>query len=485
MKKMNIILLCLLLFVINGFSQSGAPTTGLIDYWPLNGNAIAGIGTLNGNVQGSPALANGQSGNANSAYLFDGIDDWIDFTGMPLSDLTNLTFAVWIKPSSMPQFSYIINHGYDNGVTGNGIALMVADDNNGPSYIGNKLYGAASAVAWNPSGYIFSTINIWYHLAMVKSGSSLTFYVNGINVKSISIPTPNAPNRFSIGGFVPPSGRYFKGVIDEVYVYNRALSSAEITQVMNAVPAGGCSDITAPTNVTVSATPNVGIAGTTSIDLGGTANDNVGVTKMQWFNGSAQIGNDDISSPFGISYIFPSAGTYSITSKAFDACGNYTSSSPAQVTINTGGQSSGNAWSSTDLTSATYRIGRVHIGQANTNIGTDASYGLYVVGGIKTDKMKIELSTGGSWADYVFKYDFNLLPINKLEQFIKFHRHLPNFPSESSIIKAGGYELSDMIKRQQVGIESLYLYIIELEKKVDQTKILEKRVEELESIVKK
>ncbi len=136
-------------------------------------------------------------------------------------------------------------------------------------------------------------------------------------------------------------------------------------------------------------------------------------------------------------------------------------------------------------TSGIYYSNTVHIGKPNTSTGPETpGYSLYVKNGIKSEKVKIELASTGLWGDYVFKNDYRLLPIKEVERFIKSHHHLPDFPSEASIIKEGGFEMGDMMKRQQVGIESLYLYIIELEKKVERMEVMEKRVEELERRMK-
>ncbi len=134
-------------------------------------------------------------------------------------------------------------------------------------------------------------------------------------------------------------------------------------------------------------------------------------------------------------------------------------------------------------TSGIYYSNNVHIGKPNTATGPETpGYSLYIKNGIKSEKVKIELASTGLWGDYVFKNDYRLLPIKEVERFIKAHHHLPGFPSEASIIKEGGFEMGDMIKRQQVGIESLYLYIIELKK---ENKELSDRLKEIEIFLNK
>ncbi len=71
-----------------------------------------------------------------------------------------------------------------------------------------------------------------------------------------------------------------------------------------------------------------------------------------------------------------------------------------------------------------------------------------------------------SWCDYVFEEDYNLMPLKEVKEYIKKNRRLPNVPSEASIIAAGGLELPDIIIKQQEKIEELFLYAIQLNKKL-------------------
>ena len=119
---------------------------------------------------------------------------------------------------------------------------------------------------------------------------------------------------------------------------------------------------------------------------------------------------------------------------------------------------------------AIYYANGVHIGKANTINTGEAGYSLFVKNGIKTEKIKVELPSTGGWADYVFYPDYKQMPIRDLEKFIKTNKHLPGYPSVKTILKDGGYEITDMIKRQQVSIENLHLYIIELKREIEALK---------------
>ena len=136
-------------------------------------------------------------------------------------------------------------------------------------------------------------------MALTYDGSLLVLYVNGVQVasKALSGTIQASTNPLWIGGN-QPYGEYFNGLIDDVRVYNRALSQAEIQADM-ATPLGGASSDTVPpsvpTNVVASATSpsQVGVSWSASTD-------NVGVTgyRVERCQGAgcttfAQVGDAD------------------------------------------------------------------------------------------------------------------------------------------------------------------------------------------------
>lgn len=127
--------------------------------------------------------------------------------------------------------------------------------------------------------------------------------------------------------------------------------------------------------------------------------------------------------------------------------------------------------------------GRVGIGMSNvpgdmvlTNANGD-DYLLYVKGGIRTEEVKVE--TG--WCDYVFEEDYDLLPLEAVEDHIAAKGHLHNTPS-AKVIESEGLELKAMTVNQQEKIEELFLHVIDLNK---QLKALQAENELLKSQVNK
>ena len=144
------------------------------------------------------------------------------------------------------------------------------------------------------------TIGQWYHLAVTRSGSIFSFYINGVlssaNAAPMTIPVIDAP--VTIG---EAEGSYFmNGLEDEITIYHRALSSAEIQTIYDADSAGKCAPVVAPVviiapqNETVyagqNATFNVLAAGTSPLayqwsmnnsNLSGATNVSLTLTNVQ------------------------------------------------------------------------------------------------------------------------------------------------------------------------------------------------------------
>ena len=118
------------------------------------------------------------------------------------------------------------------------------------------------------------------------------------------------------------------------------------------------------------------------------------------------------------------------------------------------------------------KFGKVGIGMEGAAFSTNtlyANYKLFVTGGILTDEIRVVLSSGNTWADYVFKDDYILKPLAEVETYIKEKGHLPNVPSEKEV-KEDGINLGEMVKIQQEKIEELTLYIIEMNKEIQKLK---------------
>lgn len=134
--------------------------------------------------------------------------------------------------------------------------------------------------------------------------------------------------------------------------------------------------------------------------------------------------------------------------------------------------------------------GQIAIGSFTSTLSTvfanNIGYQLIVKNGIKTEKVRVELSSANSWPDYVFNNDYALMSIEQLEDFILKNKHLPNIPSSAEVIK-DGIDLGQMDAKLLEKIEELTLYSIELYKEnsdlKEKTMLLQKENQEQQTLL--
>ncbi len=90
-------------------------------------------------------------------------------------------------------------------------------------------------------------------------------------------------------------------------------------------------------------------------------------------------------------------------------------------------------------------------------------------------KHDVWVQTANPWGDYVFADDYKLMPLNKLENYIKKNNHLPDMPSAKNV-EEKGLNLAEINTLQTVKIEELTLYIIELNKRIEKLEKENKRL---------
>lgn len=96
------------------------------------------------------------------------------------------------------------------------------------------------------------------------------------------------------------------------------------------------------------------------------------------------------------------------------------------------------------------------------------SFKLAVAGRIIAEEVVIKLQNTW-WPDYVFKPDYNLMPLHQVEQFVTTNNHLPGIPSADEV-QNDGISMGEMQNKLLQKIEELTLYIIEQQKQIDELK---------------
>jgi hypothetical protein len=224
---------------INGTASvtvtSGGGPSGPVAAYSFNagsGNTVADSSGNNNNGTRSGATWT-TAGKYGGALSFDGVNDRINISDSNSLDLTTaMTLEAWVRPETV-----------------SGWRTVVLKERTG--HLNYALYGSTSS--GKPSGEITRSngsrevtgtaalpLNTWTHLATTYDGANLRLFVNG-NQVAIFATTGNiltSSGSLRIGGNAV-WGEYFGGLIDEVRIYNRALTAAEIQADMNAPLASG------------------------------------------------------------------------------------------------------------------------------------------------------------------------------------------------------------------------------------------------------
>ena len=248
------------------------PSNGLVGYWPFSGNAndVSGNGN-NGTVNGSTLTAD-RFGNANSAYSFDGVNDYIQSSNQSLTG--SVSFSGWYKMPTYNintlganDFAFMSNH---SGLNNSSRNIVVGFRNFGTEYgHSTYLFDNSQVLYGNYPINQIPTANIWHHFVSVfENGQFVKMYLDG-NLFYTNLSVPNNSNSTSLPLFfgigVTQQFNFYNGQLDDIGIWNRALTPAEITGIYNTTPIGPTVSIAAtPSTASCPGTPVTLTANTTS-----------------------------------------------------------------------------------------------------------------------------------------------------------------------------------------------------------------------------
>ena len=312
------------------------PPTGLVAAYGFE--ETSGTAVTDSSSAGNPgtivgAAARTASGKIGRAIDFDGVNDYVSVADANSLDLTTgMTLEAWVQLDTVSSWRTTILKEKPGGLV---YSLYANSSSNRPQ--GETVTGTGAGTAHLAGVGPPLTPGTWTHLALTYDNAQLRLFRNGVQVaqdaSTGAIQTTTNPLR--IGGNAI-WGEYTDGRIDEVRVYNRALSAAEITADMTR-PVGTTGPPppdTTPPSVAVSA-PAAGasVSGTTPVSAN--ASDNVAVAGVQFTLDGANLGAEDTSAPYSTSWNTTTAsnGAHTLRAIARDAAGNSTTSAAVGVTV--------------------------------------------------------------------------------------------------------------------------------------------------------
>ncbi|HET8755556.1 MAG TPA: LamG-like jellyroll fold domain-containing protein [Solirubrobacteraceae bacterium] len=281
----------------------------------------AGTAAIDSSGSGNPGVFNGAtrsaSGRFGAAASFDGVNDRIDIADSDALDLSvGMTLEAWVRPTALGWRTAIMKER-PGGIA---YALYASTDTNRPSTEIQAETRAPAAMA----------TNVWTHVASTYDGATLRLYVNGGQVagRAVSGPITITSGALRIGGNTV-WGEYFKGLIDEVRVYNRALTAGELQIDMNTAIVSTSADTQAPTAPVLTAS----LTGGDDVQLSWTAaTDDLGVEQYRVYRNAGLYTSLPASArSTTVLNVPPGTSTFKVT--AVDAAGHATDSNTESVTI--------------------------------------------------------------------------------------------------------------------------------------------------------
>jgi hypothetical protein len=201
--------------------------SGLVGWWTGDGNALDIIGPNDGTLMNGATFAPGM---VDQGFIFDGVDDEVAVSGTNINDLQQLTIDAWVKHDSLPS-GRIMRYVSLDGEK----AVLRYDGINGPRQL--HFYMTIDGMLRDIRVHDILQVGVFHHVAGTYDGSVMRLYLDGVEIDSLTVSgTVGAGTAVTLGSAAEP----LHGLLDEVEIYNRALSASEIQAIFNAGELGKC-----------------------------------------------------------------------------------------------------------------------------------------------------------------------------------------------------------------------------------------------------
>ena len=223
----RIVSVCLFSLMLTCIGFAKIDQSAIVGMWLFNEGDVAKDSSENGHdgeILGGAELVNGKFG---KALEFDGVDDYVDFGNDENLKPQQITVTAWFNTRKLNSYGKIFQSGKDWSDCA-GVLLRVHQD--------GYLQVVLARGPGNDVGFVNSpalSTDVWYHAALTFDGANLILYQNGEKVGSDTATTilyDNQPVR--IGMQSDSITQPFDGFIDEVAVFNVALSDNDIGRIM-------------------------------------------------------------------------------------------------------------------------------------------------------------------------------------------------------------------------------------------------------------
>ena len=215
------------------------PTDGLVAWFPCDSSLLDLTGTYTAEEVAFEGFLEGAYGETNGALGFDGESDFISFEGNPVFD-NSFSIGLWIK-TEFEEHGPIVHVGRDDGTEYNGFSLGIGEG-------GMNTPGDYLMAHFSGKGYFDVSSSVpyesWQHVCITWGSQVMTFYVQGESVGSYSTTSNfhNPSSKLYLAAFSETVYEKYGGALDQIGLWNRALSPAEVNQLFMWNPPAGCTE---------------------------------------------------------------------------------------------------------------------------------------------------------------------------------------------------------------------------------------------------
>jgi uncharacterized protein (TIGR02145 family) len=238
MKKLLFVLLVLSVFAVHAQVPSYVPTNGLVAYYPFNGNANDASGNGNNGTVNGATLTTDRFGDVGKAYSFNGVSNFIEIANNSIFNFESqnrYSISYWIKPQTLSssQAQVIIMKQDGIGDSQDGWNSFIEPNQKLNFYVRNGV-----GAPYSGCNYGNLSVGTYIHVIQIFKSDSVSVYLNGIKVGAASTNGAVVGNNSSSiffgkawWGLTYPNTIGYNGSLDDIAIYNRALSSQEISNL--------------------------------------------------------------------------------------------------------------------------------------------------------------------------------------------------------------------------------------------------------------
>ncbi|MGL4629883.1 MAG: LamG domain-containing protein, partial [Leadbetterella sp.] len=220
---------------------------GLVACYPFNGNATSQSSSRNNGTVNGATLTTDRFGKPNSAYNFDG-NDYIQLANPDDFKNNTSTYSAWVYMPIAPSSNSHLD-AFTVLSIGNGQVLSFINRPTEGLVWGFTTYNDQNvSYDINPSSTKKTELNAWHHFVAIRSETQAKIYVDGELLLTATTPVPTTP------AFVPSHSttvtyqatigtrpdatniQFFKGIIDDIHIYNRPINAAEVKALYEGSP---------------------------------------------------------------------------------------------------------------------------------------------------------------------------------------------------------------------------------------------------------